>query len=326
MMRRREFIAGLGSAAAWPVVAQAQRQVLPVVGVLWTGSPPNQFVDAFHKGLADMGYADGRNVTILSSPRLLEYDRLREFAAGLVQRGVAVIAAPGSTPAALAAKEATATIPVVFSIGGDPVQLGLVASLNRPGGNVTGFSSMNTEVGPKRVGLMHELLPHAARFGVLVNPKNALAEFAVKDAQVAVGGVGQLVEISKASTDDEIDAAFASLTQKRVDALLVASPDSFLYTRRAQVVALAQRHAIPAAYYDRAFPQAGGLMSYGSRVADNFRQAGIYAGRILKGEKPADLPVMQPTQFELVINLKTAKALDLTVPSGVLAIADEVIE
>jgi putative tryptophan/tyrosine transport system substrate-binding protein len=326
-LRRREFITGLGgAAAAWPVVARAQQPAMPVIGVLLTGAePPPQLIAAFSRGLAETGYVEGRNVKIEYSRALPEYDRLRELAADLVRRRVTVIAAPGSTPAALAAKASGTTIPIVFSIGGDPVQLGLVAAFNRPGGNVTGFSEMATEVGPKRFGLLHQLVPKAERFAALVNPKNALAEFDIKESQSAAAAIGRAVEIFSAADDDELDAAFASFIAKRIDALLV-TPDALFFQRRVQIAALAARLAMPAAYWDRAFPEAGGLMSYGSSVADSFRQVGIYTGRILKGERPGDLPVLQPTKFELVINLKTAKALGLTIPETLLAIADEVIQ
>jgi putative tryptophan/tyrosine transport system substrate-binding protein len=324
-MRRREFIAGLG-AAAWPVAVRAQQVTGPVIGVLLTGAePPPQLIAAFNEGLGETGYVDGRNVKIEYSRALPDYDRLRELAADFVRRGVAVIAAPGSTPAALAAKATGTTIPIVFSIGGDPVQLGLVAGYNRPGANVTGFSEMNTEVGLKRFGLLHQLVPKAERFAALINPKNTLAEFDTNVAQSAAATIDRPVEVIKVAGEDELEAAFATLTAKRIDALLV-TPDTLFFQRRVQVAALAARRAVPAAYWDRAFPDVGGLMSYGSSVADSFRQVGIYTGRILKGEKPADLPVLQPTKFQLVINLKTAIALGLTVPETLLATADEVIQ
>jgi putative ABC transport system substrate-binding protein len=238
---------------------------------------------------------------------------------------VAVIAIPGNTPAALAAKAATTTIPIVFGMGFDPVQIGLVASLNRPGGNVTGFSEMNTEVGPKRFGLMQTLVPTAVRFGLLVNPKNPAFVFAVKEAQVVAAKMGRTIEVLAINADNEINAVFAGLKPKGVDAIVV-TPDPMFYGNRALLSTLATRHAVPAIYWDRALAEAGGLMSYGSSVTDMIRQVGVYTGRILKGEKPADLPVLQPTRFEFVINLRTAKALGLTVPETLLATADEVIE
>jgi putative tryptophan/tyrosine transport system substrate-binding protein len=247
-----------------------------------------------------------------------------ELAADLVRRRVPVIATPGSTPASLAAKAATTTIPIVFGVGSDPVQVGLVANLNRPGGNLTGYSEMNTEVGPKRFALLHEFaLPHAAPFGVLVNPKNPLAEFAVKEAQAAVATLGRPLEVVAAGTDGDFEEAFASLKQKRV---VVVAPDTLFGQRRDQVIAFAARGSQPTNYWDPMFPKAGGLMSYGSTVAESYRRVGMYVGRILHGDKPADLPVVQPTKFELVINLKTANALGLTVPNTLLVSADEVID
>jgi putative tryptophan/tyrosine transport system substrate-binding protein len=310
---------------AWPLLAGAQQPAMPVIGVLDVGTPNPVFVAAFREGLSETGYVEGRNVTIEYRYALREFDRLPELAADLVRRRVAVIATPGSTPASLAAKAATATIPIVFSLATDPVQMGLVASLNRPGGNATGYSEMNTEVGPKRFGLLHELLPQAARFGVLVNPKNPLTDFAVKEAQAVAATMGRPIEVLAASTDRDIDTAFASFMQKRVVALVV-TPDALFFGRRDQVIALAARNALPAIYWDPTFPKAGGLMSYGSTITESYRQVGIYVGRILKGDKPGDLPVQQPTKFELVINLKTAKALGLTIPETMLATANEVIE
>jgi putative ABC transport system substrate-binding protein len=323
-MNRREFIAGLG-AAAWPVVACAQT---PVVGLLDSGSPETSadFLAAFRKGLGETGYAEGRNVTIEFRYARRDVDRMPELAADLVRHRVAVIATPGGTPASLAAKAATTTIPIVFSVGSDPVQVGLVANLNRPGGNLTGYSEMNTEVGPKRFALLHEFaLPHGAPFGVLVNPKNSLTRFAVKEAQVAVATLGRPLEVVAAETDSDLEEAFANLKQKRVVALVI-TPDALFAQRRDQVIALAARGSLPASYWDPLFPKAGGLMSYGSTIAESYRQVGIYVGRILHGDKPADLPVAQPTKFEFVINLKTAKALGLTVPETLLATADEVIQ
>jgi putative tryptophan/tyrosine transport system substrate-binding protein len=328
-MRRREFIAGLGSAAAWPVVARAQQAVVPVVGFLIAGAPEGpqaHSLAAFRKGLSEAGYIDGRNVAIEARYLVVaEFDRYSELAAELVRRGVSVIAAVGGTPSALAAKAATATIPIVFSIGSDPVQVGLVNNLNRPGGNVTGFTELNAEVGSKRLALLHETVPQATRIRVLVNPKNPFTEFAIKEAQAAAATLGRQIEIVSTSADDDIDASFASLAQKRVDALLVI-PDPLFYLRRTQLATLAAHHALPTMYWDRALVEAGGLMSYGTSITDLVRQAGIYAGRILKGEKPADLPVQQASKFEFVINLKTAKALGLTIPETLVATADEVIQ
>jgi putative ABC transport system substrate-binding protein len=252
-------------------------------------------------------------------------DRLPALAADLVRQNVAIIVAPGSTPGAKAAKAATSTIPIVFSLATDPVEMGLVGSLNRPGGNATGYSEMNTEVGPKRFGLLHELVPHARHFGVLVNPTNVLTEFAVREAKAAAVTIARPIEILAASTEGDIDTVFASLMQKQVDALVV-TPDPLFTQRRDQVTTLAARYAVPAVYWDPIFPKVGGLMSYGSSVAEGYHQVGLYVGRILKGEKPAELPVQQPTKFELVINTKTAKVLGLKMPETLLATADEVIQ
>ncbi len=300
---------------------------MPVVGYLYAGSPEPSAIQvaAFRKGLSETGYVEGRNVAIEFRWAHNEIDRLPELAADLVRRRVAVIVTPGSVTPALAAKAATTTIPIVFSSGADPVQSGLVASLNRPGGNVTGFSTMSNEIGAKRLGLLHELLPGAARFAVLVNPNSPTAELQIKDAQAAASTIGRQVEILYAGTNSEIDTAFASLVQKRADALLVSS-EGFFTNRRVQLVTLAARHAVPAIYHVREFAEAGGLMSYGPSQTDQWRQVGIYVGRILKGEKPADLPVMRPTKFEFIINLQTARLLGITVPPTLLAIADEVIE
>ena len=326
-MKRREFITLLGGAAvAWPLVARAQQPAMPVIGFLRPGSPElnAHLVAAFRKGMGETGYVEGRNVAV-------EYrwagndDRLRELAADLVRLRVKVIVTPGSTTAAAAAKSATTTIPIVFSGGGDPVEIGLVASLNRPGGNVTGVSSMAGELGSKRVGLLQELVPRAARLAVLINPNNPLAEAFVADIRAAAPAVGQQLEVLTASTSQGIDAAFATLVETRADALLVG-PDALFVSLRAQLATLAARHAVPAIYPFREDAEAGGLMSYGPSNTDLVRQAGIYAGRILKGEKPADMPILRATKFELTINLKTAKALGIEIPPSLLARADEVIE
>jgi putative ABC transport system substrate-binding protein len=326
-MKRREFITLLGGAAAWPLAAGAQQPAMPVIGFLHSGSPePNaKRVTAFRKGLSETGYIEGQNLGIEYRWAAGQDDRLPELAADLVRRRVAVIATPGSTPAALAAKAATTAIPIVFYIGADPAAIGLVAKLNRPGGNATGISSQDAELMGKRLAFLHQLVPQAARFVALVNPTSALTEAIVKNVQAGAALLGLHVEILHASTGREIDAAFTNLSQKAGSTLLIP-PDAFLFIRRAQILTLAARHALPAIYYDREFADSGGLMSYGPDRVITFQQAGIYTGRVLKGEKPADLPVMQPTKFELVINLSTARALGIPVPNTLLALADEVIE
>jgi putative ABC transport system substrate-binding protein len=328
MIRRRQFITLLGSAAAaWPLAARAQQSAMPVVGYLYSGTPESseRFVAAFRAGLNEVGFFEGRNVAIEFRWAQNDPGRLPELAADLVRRQVAVIATPGSTPATLAAKAATMTIPIVFYSGGDPVRLGLVASFNLPGGNLTGITSMNAELGSKRLGLLHELLPGAARFAVLVQSNSPLTEAFVAEVRAAAAALGLHVEVLSASDNRDIDSAFTSLVQKRADALLVSS-DVLFTSRRVQLVTLAVHHRVPAIYPFREDAEAGGLMSYGSSVIDPSRQVGIYTGRILRGEKPADLPVMRSIKFEFVINLQVAKLLDLTVPPTLLARADEVIE
>jgi putative ABC transport system substrate-binding protein len=327
-MRRRDFLTVLGgAAAAWPLAAHAQQTALPVIGYLDLGAPePSaQLVAAFRKGLAEIGYVENQSVAI--EYRWAEYDeaRLEEFAADLVRRRPAVIVAPGGTRAALAAKAATETVPIVFGSGADPVAVGLVASLNRPGGNVTGVSGLTVELGAKRLGLLHELVPAAARFAVLVNPANPLSDPFVVDVRAGGARIGRQIEVFIARNSKDINAAFASLVRERCDALLVG-PDTLFRDRRIQLAALAARHRLPAIYSVRENADAGGLMSYGASFRELFRQAGIYAGRILKGEKPAGMPIARATKFELVINLQTAMALDIDVPANLLAIADEVIE
>ncbi len=326
-MRRREFIALLSAtAAAWPHAAWAQQRSMPVIGYLRPVSPdasPHHEA-AFHKGLSETGYVEGRNVAIEYRWANNENDRLPELAADLVRRRVNVIVTPGSGLASLAAKAATTTIPIVFG-GPDPVRLGLVASFNRPGGNATGFSEMNPEIAPKRLALLHELVPAAMRFGVLFEARSPSTPFVITDLQAAASTIGGQIEVFMSPGIGDIDAAFASLVQKRVDALLV-NPSPLFMGLRAHIATLAARHAVPAIYWDRALAEAGGLMSYGSSIEDQFRQVGIYAGRILKGEKPADMPVLQPTKFEFVVNLKAAKALGLTIPPTLLAITTEVLE
>src|SRR5262245_46591812 len=329
-MRRRAFISLVGGAAAsavaWPLAARAQQPTIPIVGYVHSDSPQTVagLLAAFREGLSETGYIEGQNVAIEYRWAENDLSRIPELVADLVRRRVAVIATPGSSATALAAKAATTKIPIVFSIGLDPVQLGLVASLNRPGGNITGVNSMSNELVAKRLGLLHELLPTATRFAVLVNPKNPTTESLKKDVEAAATICPQ-IEFFTASTGADIDMAFASLVQKRADALLV-HPDNLFINRRVQLTTLAARHAVPAIYPLRPDAEAGGLMSYGTKLAEAHRQAGVYTGRILKGAKPADLPVVQPTKFEFVINLQTAKTIGLTVPPTLLARADEVIE
>jgi putative ABC transport system substrate-binding protein len=325
--KRREFITVLGGAAAWPLAARAQQPAMPVVGYLEAGSPETlaHRLGAFRIGLSEAGYVEGHSVAIEYRWAQNQYDRLPELAADLVRRRVAVIAAPGSAQGALAAQASTATIPIVFGSGVDPVKVGLVASLNRPGGNVTGISSMTGELGPKELGLLHELLPGARRFAVLANPNNAMTEAVIEDLRTAASAISAQIDVFKAGTNRAIDAVFASLAQKPVDALLI-SPDPLFSNRRVQLVTLATHHRVATMYFSREFAEIGGLISYGTNQTDIYRQVGIYAGRILKGEKPADLPVLRATKFEFVTNLQTARTLGLSVPDRLLALADEVIE
>jgi putative ABC transport system substrate-binding protein len=324
-MKRRDFIALLGGAAAWPVVARAQQKAMPVIG--WLGitllDPAAPTLAAFRQGLSETGYVEGQNVAIEYRFAESRYDRLPALTADLVGRKVDVIMAV-SNASALAAKSATSAIPIVFT-GVDPVERGLVASLARPGGNLTGVSVMTTELLPKRLELLSELVPQARVIALLVNPNNPSTEVMIRDVQEAARAKGLQLTILKAGTEGEIDAAFASLVQLHAGALLMGS-DPFFVGRRGQLVELASRHAVPAMYEMRAFAASGGLISYGTSLTGTFRLAGNYAGKILKGAEPADLPVQQPTRFELVVNLKTAQALGLTVPPSILARADEVIE
>jgi len=325
---RREFIALLGGAIpAWPLAARAQQAAMPVVGFLNSTSPDGwePFVAAFRQGLKDDGYLEGQNVTIEYRWAEDEYDRLPALAADLVQQKVTVIAATG-TPAALAAKAATSTVPIVFTTGGDPIKLGLVASLRRPGGNMTGSTQLSVEVGPKRLELARELFPGATTFAVLVNPTNPLAATVSKDLQAVADTLGVRLHVLQASTEADFEAAFAMAAQLRAAALVISTPDPLFSSHAAQLGALALRHSVPAIYQLREFAAAGGLMSYGGSIRETYRQAGLYAGRILKGEKPADLPVVQSTKVELILNLKTARALGITVPLPLSGRAEEVIE
>jgi putative ABC transport system substrate-binding protein len=326
-MKRREFMTLLGgAAAAWPLAARAQQPAMPLLGFLNGGSAEAQaaLATAFRQGLSQTGYVENQNIKIEHRWAESQYDRLPGMAADLVRRKVAVIAATG-TPAALAAKAATTVVPIVFETAGDPLRLGLASTLNRPGHNITGVTQLSSELVSKRLGLLHDMIPAATIIGLLLDPHDPRAEMQASDMRAAAHALGLEVHFVNASTEGEIDSAFAKLAQQRAGALIVGTGE-FFTKRSEQIVALAARHALPVIYQYRAFAVAGGLVTYGTSLTDSYRQAGVYAGRILKGEKPADLPVWQPTKFELVINLKTAKALGLTVPPGVLAIADEVIE
>lgn len=326
-MKRREFFGLLGgAAAAWPLATQAQ-QPMPVIGFLSGQSPSSYapFAAAFRTGLQQAGFVEGQNVAIEYRWAEGQYDRLPALATDLVRRPVIEIVATGATPAALAAKAATTTIPIIFTTGGDPVGLGLVASLNRPGGNVTGISFLVAQTGSKRLELLREMVPSAISVGFLVNPNNPNADAETTDTLKAARVLGRQVQVVNASSESDIGKAFATFVQRRVSAIIV-SADALYVDRRDQLVALAARHALPAIYSLPEIVAAGGLMSYGASQVDAYRQVGVYAGRILKGEKPADLPVMQPTKFDLIINLKTAKALGLAPPPSLLAVADEVVE
>jgi putative ABC transport system substrate-binding protein len=327
-LKRREVITLLGGvAAAWPLAARAQQPAMPVVGLVGGGGGDisTRYVAAFRKGLNETGIIEGQNATVEYHWLEGQYDRLPSLMADLVHR-VAVIATPGSNPASIAAKAATTTVPIVFGVGEDPVKLGLVVSLARPGGNATGINIFNVEIATKRLGLLHELLPKSVRIAVLVNPANTTsAEFTLRYIPDAVRALGLQSLVLNASTSEQIDAAFATLLRERVDAVFVAA-DAFFNSRRAQFATLTARDRIPAAYADRELVEAGGLMCYGTDFTDMFRQVGVYVGRILKGEKPSDLPVVQATKFALVINLKTAKALGIEIPISMQLLADEMIE
>jgi putative ABC transport system substrate-binding protein len=326
-LRRREFIAGLGGAAAWPLAAGAQRTEMPVIGLLQIGAPSSWEFTGFRQGLRDTGYVEGQSLAIEVRWAHNDPDRLPDLAADLVQHRVRAIVTLGSGPLAVrAAKAASNTIPIVFGFGADPVQQGLVASLNRPGGNVTGMTSLSRQLVGKQLGMLHELLPQASHFGFLSDPKSPTHELHVKEAQTATSAIGGTIEVLTASTSSEIEAVFARLAnEKRVQGLLVVA-EPFLLAARVQLAILAARFTVPAIYALREHVEVGGLLSYGPDLVDRDREVGRYVGRILKGEKPADLPVMQASKFELVINLLTAKAIGLTIPTSMQSLADKVIE
>ena len=327
-MKRRTFIAALGGAAAWPVVARAQQPAMPVVGFVNGGSPEGmaRYAAAFRSALNEAGYVEGQNVTVKYHWLDGHYDRVPALIADIVRHRVAVIAAPGATRAAVAAKAATATIPIVFGGGDDPVKLGLVTSLAQPGGNVTGTNFFFAEVAAKRLGLLHELVPKAFRIAVLINPDNgSVAETTLREVSEASRVIGLQIQVLNASTSRDIESVFAALVRDRADALFIAA-DPFFTSRRGQLAILAARDRIPTSCANREMVESGLLMSYGSNLADMFRQVGVYTGSILKGAKPAEMPVLQSTKFEFVINLQTAKALGITVPPSLLVSADEVIE
>ena len=326
-MRRRDFVTLIGGAASWPLASRAQQPSMPVVGFLSARSPAEaaSVLAAFRQGLAETGYFEGKNVTIEYRWAEGHYDRLPALAEELVRRGVAVIAATGGEPSPMAAKAATATLPIVFTVGSDPVEMGLVASLSRPGGNLTGTTIMGVDLGPKRLDLIRQLVPKALRIAILSNPTFPMASAEVREVEDAALKLAIEVNVRKASTESEIDEAFADLARHQPDALIIAT-DPFLLGQRDQLARLAARHAIPTVYFLREFVEAGGLMSYGPDIRRGYRQAGVYTGYILGGKKPAELPVLRPTSFLLSINLKTAKALGIALPATLLAVADEVIE
>jgi putative ABC transport system substrate-binding protein len=326
-MNRREFVATLGGVVTWPLTVRAQQVAMPVIGYLSSRSPDDtaHLVAAFRRGLSAGGFVEGQNVMIAYRWALGQYDRLPAMAAELVRRPVAVLVTTGGEPAAMAAKDATSTIPIVFLIGGDPLKLGLAASYNRPGGNATGMNILTATMEPKRLGLLRELMPQAATIGVLLNPNFQPAANQLRDLQEAARAIDVQIHVLNAATDRELDAVFETIAQQRIAALAVTA-DPFFDTRRDKLVALAAHHAVPTIYHFREFAAAGGLMSYGVDSLETYRQVGVYTQQILKGTKPADLPVLQPSKFEFVINVKTAKALGVKFSDNLLSLADEVIE
>jgi putative ABC transport system substrate-binding protein len=326
-MRRRQFIVLFGGAAVWPALGRAQQPTVPTIGFMSGRSPDESkhLVAAFHQGLGEAGFVAGKNVAVEYRWALGQYDRLPALAADLVKRNVAVLVAVGGDLSALAAKQATSTIPIVFGLGGDAVKAGMVESLNRPGSNATGYTLLTADLEPKRLGLLHDLLPNAAVVGVLVNPKFPPAAGQLTTFEKAAQTISQRIAVSRASNDTELEASFKSLLEQRVSALLVMS-DPYFDTRRDRIIAFAAQNKLPAIYQFREYAVDGGLISYGPNITESYRHAGTYVGQILKGAKPADLPVFQPTKYEFVINLKTAKSLGLTIPSGLISFADEVIE
>jgi putative ABC transport system substrate-binding protein len=327
-IERRKFLAALGgAAAAWPLAARAQQAAMPVIGFMSARSPEDSvhLLEAFRRGLKEGGFVEGENVAVQFRWARGDYSRLPALAADLVGRQVAVIVAAGGDPSGLAAKSATATIPIVFGIGGDPVKAGLVSSFSRPGGNVTGVTLLTSLMEPKRLGVLRDLVPGVALIGVLINPDFPPAALQLQQVEEAARAIGQRIVIAKASNDDALEAAFRSLVQEGAGALLVAS-DPYFDTRRERIVGFAQQRRLPAIYQFREYAVAGGLLSYGVSITDAYRQYGVYTASILKGAKPADLPVLQPTKFELVINLKTARALGVNISDNLLTLADEVIE
>jgi ABC-type uncharacterized transport system substrate-binding protein len=326
-MRRREAIRVVGGAAAWPLAALGQQPAVPVIGFMSGRSSADSayLVDAFRQGLRETGYLEGETISVEYRWADGDYDRLPGFASDLLGRNVLVLVAVGGDPSAVAAKQATSSVPIVFGMGGDPVKAGLVASFNRPGGNATGFTLLTNQMEPKRVGLLHELVPSVSLLGALINPSFPPAARQLEDIENATRSINQSLFVARAVNDAELEAAFASFVEQRVGAVLVAAAP-FFDTRSTQIIALAAKHRLPAMYQFRQYAVAGGLISYGPSITDSYKQAGVYAGRILRGAKPGDLPVLQPTKFEMVINLKTANALGIAIPNTMQLLADEVVE